>query len=124
MVFNPSDPVINESLFACKDQTASEFGLVQKEELPKNVPETHGLGFALWTFVDADHAGDLVTGQSRTGFLVHLNLAPVHWLSKKQTGVETSSLGSEFVAMKQCTECICEFQCKLQMMGIPCEGHA
>ena len=124
MVFDPSDPVIDESLFARKDWTTSEFGLAHEEELPKDMPETRGLGFILRAFVDADHAGDSVTRRSRTGFLVYLNSAPVYWLSKKQTGIETSSFGSEFIAMKQCTEYIRGLRYKLRMMGIPCEGPA
>ena len=51
-------------------------------------------------FVDADHAADTVSRKSRTGFIVYVNMAPVFWFSKKQTTVETSSFGSEFVAMK------------------------
>ena len=45
-------------------------------------------------------------------------------MSKKQTSVETSSFGSEFIAMKQCTEYIRGLRYKLRMMGIPCQGHA
>ena len=72
-------------------------------------------------FVDADHAGDSITRRSRTGFLIFLNMAPIYWLSKKQTSVETSSFGSEFTAMKQCAEYIRGLRYKLRMMGIPCE---
>ena len=75
-------------------------------------------------FVDADHAGDTITRHSRTGFLVYLNSAPIYWMSKKQAGVETSSFGSEFTAMKQCTEYLRGLRYKLRMMGIPCEGPA
>ena len=73
-------------------------------------------------FIDADHAGDVVTRRSRSGFIVYLNSAPIYWLSKKQTSVETSSFGSEFMAMKHCTEYIKGLRYKLRMMGIPCEG--
>jgi hypothetical protein len=39
IVFDPSDPVINENDFAAQDWTSSEFGHVQgKEELPGNQP--------------------------------------------------------------------------------------
>ena len=76
-------------------------------------------------FVDSNHAGDEVTRRSRTGFLVFLNSAPVYWwLSKKQTSCETSMLGSEFVAMKQCTQYILGLCYKLRMMGIPCDEPA
>ena len=73
-------------------------------------------------FIDADHAGDVVTRRSRSGFIVYLNSAPIYWLNKKQTSVETSSFGSEFMAMKHCTEYIKGLRYKLRMMGIPCEG--
>ena len=50
--------------------------------------------------VDSDHAGDQATRRSRTGFLVWLNSSLIYWSSKKQTTIETSSFGSEFMAMK------------------------
>jgi hypothetical protein len=93
-----------------------------KEELPPNMPEPRGTGFVIRAKVDADHAADTVTRRSRTGFLVYLNCALVCWTSKKQTSVETSSFGSEFVAMKQCCEYLRGLRYKLRMMGIPCEG--
>jgi hypothetical protein len=74
--------------------------------------------------VDADHAGDTVTRRSRTGFLVYLNCALIYWLSKKQASVESSSFGSEFVAMKQCCEYLRGLRYKLRMMGIPVNGPA
>jgi len=125
MVFDPSDPVINESDFELRDWTSSEFGHIQgKEVLPPNMPEPRGLGFVMRAKVDADHASDTVTRRSRTGFLVYLNCALVYWSSKKQTSVESSSFGSEFCAMKQCCEYIRGLRYKLRMMGIPCEGPA
>ena len=72
-------------------------------------------------FVDSDHAGDQVTRRSRTGFIVYLNSALVYWSSKKQTTVETSSFGSEFMAMKQATEYVRGLRYKLRSMGIPVE---
>ena len=70
-------------------------------------------------YVDADHAGDCLTRRSRTGFLVYLNSAPVYWSSKKQGSCETSTFGSEFMAMKQCVEYLRGLRYKLRMMGIP-----
>jgi hypothetical protein len=75
-------------------------------------------------FVDADHAGDLLTRRSRTGFIVFLNGAPIYWSSKKQTSCETSTFGSEFVAMKQATEYILGLRYKLRMMGITVDEPA
>ena len=74
--------------------------------------------------VDADHAGDMVTRRSRTGFLVYLNCSLIYWLSKKQGGVESSSFASEFNAMKHCCEYIRGLRYKLRMLGIPCDEPA
>jgi hypothetical protein len=123
MVFDPSDPVVDGSSFERKDWTSSEFGHIDgQEELPPNMPTPRGQGFIMRAKVDADHAADTVTRRSRTGFLVYLNCAPIYWFSKKQSSVESSSFGSEFVAMKQCCEYLRGLRYKLRMMGIPVEG--
>jgi hypothetical protein len=125
MVFDPSDPVINESDFELQDWTSSEFGHVQgREEVPSNMPEPRGLGFVMRAKVDADHASDTTTRRSRTGFLVYLNCAPIYWMSKKQASIESSTFGSEFTAMKQCCEYLRGLRYKLRMMGIPVTGPA
>ena len=64
-------------------------------------------------FVDSDHAGDFTTRRSRTGFLVWLNNSLIYWHSKKQTTIETSSFGSEFMALKSCTEYVRGLRFKL-----------
>lgn len=120
MVFDPSLLAMDESEFQRQDWTTSEVGLTQQEELPPNMPQPRGQGFVMRAFVDTDHASNLVTQRSWTGFLVYLNSAPIYWMSKKQTSVETSSFGSEFTAMKQCTEYVRGLRYKLRMMGIPC----
>jgi hypothetical protein len=75
-------------------------------------------------FVDADHAGNMVTRRSHTGILIFCNRAPIIWFSKKQNTVETSTFGSEFVAAKIAVELIEGLRYKLRMMGIPLEGPA
>ena len=123
LVFDPSDPVVDENSFEERDWTTSEFGHLQgKEDLPPNMPQPRGFGFVIRAKVDADHAADTVTRRSRTGFLVYLNSAPIYWMSKKQTSVESSSFGSEFIAMKQCCEYLRGLRYKLRMLGIPVIG--
>ena len=100
MIFDPSNTVIDESLFNRKDWTASEFVFSLEEVLPKNMHQPRGMGFVMRSYVDTDHDGDSITRRSHTGFLVYLNCAPVYWMSKKQTSVETSSFGPELIAMK------------------------
>ena len=122
LVFDPSDPEMDYNQFERKDWSTSEFGLTEPETMPPNVPKALGQGFIMRLFVDADHAADTVTRRSRSGFLCYLNSAPITWFSKKQTSVETSSFGSEFVAMKHGTEYVRGLRYKLRMMGIPVEG--
>ena len=75
-------------------------------------------------YVDSNHAGDQVKRRPMTGFLVFLNNALIYWTSKKQTTIEISSFGSEFMAMKHATEYVRGLQYKLWAMGIPVEECA
>ena len=52
-------------------------------------------------FVDNDHAGDKLSHRSRSGFLIDMSTILVQWFSKKQSTVEISVFGTEFVIMKQ-----------------------
>jgi len=122
MVFDPTQVDPDMSLFERQDWSYSSYGYESlKEELPLNMPIPLGKSMTMQVFVDADHAGDLITCQSRTGFIVFLNNAPIYWSSKKQNSVETSFFGSEFVAMKQATEYVRGLRYKLRMMGIKVE---
>jgi hypothetical protein len=105
MVFDPTEPTIDESLFPDQDWSATPYA-GSSEEFPPNMCEARGVGMTLRLFVDSDHATDTTNPRSRTGYIVFLNSAPIFWFSKKQTSVETSSFGSEFIAMKQCCEYI------------------
>ena len=68
-------------------------------------------------FVDADHAGDRDTHCSFTGILIYVNRAPILWFSKKENTVETSTIGSEVVAMRIATEIIEGLQYRFCMLG-------
>ena len=119
LVYDPSDLVVNEHEFEQRDWMMSEFGHLRGVEVvPPIMPEPQAMGFVMRAKVDADHAADTVTRRSRMGFLVYLNSGLVYWWSKKQTGMESSSFGSEFIAMKRCCEYIKGLRYKLQMMGI------
>ena len=56
------------------------------------------------------------------GILIFINKAPIIWLSKRTNTVETSTFGSEIVAMKYAVELIESLRYKLRMFGIPIEG--
>ena len=120
MVFDPTYPDINMSVFKKHDWT-SFYGDI-KESIPIDRPEPRGKEVDLRMFVDADHAGDKRTRRSRTGFFIFLNSAVITWMSKRQPTVETSVFGAEFVAMKQGVETLRGIRYKLRMMGVPISG--
>ena len=88
------------------------------------MPVPHGQLMMMRVFVDADHAGDQVTHRSRTGYIVFLNNASIYLSSKKQNSYETSTFGSDFVAMKQATEYVQGLRYKLRMMEIKVDEPA
>jgi hypothetical protein len=97
------------------------YGDVQ-EAIPPNMPEPLGQPVTTTCFVDADHAGNLLTRRSHTGILIFVNMAPIIWYSKRQNTVESSTFGSEFVALRVATELIEGLRYKLRMFGIPIDG--
>jgi hypothetical protein len=126
MIFDPSIPEIDESLFPKEDRSSSVYATSEcelKEVVPPNMPGPRGQGFTIRVYVDSNHASDTVARRSRTSFLVYLNCALIHQMSKKQTSIETSSFGSEFMAMKAATEYVRCLRFKLRIVGIPVECH-
>lgn len=121
MVFDPCYPEIDCSKFK-NDVDWTEFYGDIEEPVPRDAPEPRGKCVDMRVFCDADFAGDKKTRRSRTGYILYVNNAPVSWLSKKQTTVETSVFGAEFVAMKIGTEAVVWMRYKLRMMGVELAG--
>jgi hypothetical protein len=56
-------------------------------------------------------------------WLHHLqNQSPISWFSNKQSTIETSVFGPEFVVMKQGMDLICGLRYKLRMMSVQLSG--
>ena len=89
------------------------------DQLPHDMPEPLGEGVNISCFVDADHAGNKITRRSHTGIIIFLNSAPIIWYSKRQNTVESSTFGSELIALKQAVDMIEGLIYKLRMFGIP-----
>ena len=88
------------------------------------MPEPRGNAVDITCFVDANHAGNIVTRRSHTGVLIFVQNAPILWYSKRQNTVESSSFGSEFVALRVAKELIVALRYKLRMFGVPIRGPA
>jgi hypothetical protein len=95
-----------------------------KEMIPHDAPKPRGNSIRITAYVDSDHAANQATRRSHTGYIIFINRAPVLWYSKRQNTVETSTFGSEFLAMKTVTEAIITLRAKLQWFGVPVDGPA
>ena len=60
--------------------------------------------------------------QSQTGILIFLNMALTSWFCKKQNTVESSTFGSEFIAMRIAVKKVKSMRYKLRMMGVTLDG--
>lgn len=58
------------------------------------------------------------------GHIIYLNCAPISWYSKAQSTVESSTFGSEFVALRILIKMLKGLRYKLRMFGIPIDGPA
>jgi hypothetical protein len=81
-------------------QTWKEFYGDIEEAIPDNMPRPLRKPVDICMWVNSDHAGKKRTRRSRTGFFIYINMACINWVSKKQSTIETSVFGAEFVAMK------------------------
>ena len=122
LMFDIGRPSFDDRMFQQYDW--QDFYRDAKEKVPPNMPEARGLAVDISVFVDADHGGNKVNRRSQTGVLIFMNKAPIHWYSKKQPGVETSTFGAEFCAMKVAVEMIEALRYKLRMFGVPVDEPA
>ena len=120
LVFDDTEPWVDEDAFHTADW--SEFYPEAKEVEPPDMPEALGKPVVTSCFVDADHAGCRATRRSHTGVLIFVNRAPILWYSKRQTTVESSTFGSEIVALKTAIEMIQGLRYKLRMFGVEVLG--
>ena len=95
---------------------------INGEVLPSWQPKALGHEVQINIFCDAAHATCHTTRRSTTGIIIFINGAPISWYSKRQNTIETSTFGSEFVALRIAVEMNEGLRYKLRMMGIPIMG--
>jgi hypothetical protein len=120
IAFDPDYPLIDQRRFQKHDW--EDFYKGVKEAIPGNAPPARGNSVTTSCFVDANLAGNTVNRRSQTGILIFVNKAPILWHSKRQNTVESSTFGSEIVALKNAIELIEGLRYKLRMFGIQIEG--
>jgi hypothetical protein len=123
IVFDPKTPNIDERVFNVNAHWQDFYGDVG-EGLPPNTPEPKGKCVSISCFVDANHAGNVITRRSHTGILIYVQNAPIIWFSKRQNTVESSSFGRESVALRAAKDMLVALRYKLRMFGVPIDGPA
>jgi hypothetical protein len=120
IVFDSRRPQYDDSRFIAADWK-DLYGDVT-EDVPMNKPEARGNTVKVSLFSDADHAGNLLTRRSHTGLMIFLQNSLVDWYSKGQATVESSTFGSETIALRTGVDKLQALRYKLYMMGVPMEG--
>ena len=119
LAFDAAHSNIDERIF--KRYDCYNFYRGAKETIPTDFPKAFGNSMSTHCFVDADLAGNLISRRSQTGVLIFWNRAPVIWHSKLQSSVESSTFGSEIMALKNAIELIEALRYKLRMFRVPIE---
>jgi len=123
IVFNSKSMIIDNAIFNDFDrQEWKDFYYDAREEVPIRMPEPLGNPVQMFAYVDANHAGNMKTRRSHSGILIYVNQAPIVWYSKRQNTVEASGFGSEYIALRICTEMVEALRYKLRCFEVPIEG--
>lgn len=101
-----------------------EFYGEMEEEDPHGMPTPLGEAVKITTYLDANHANNVVTRRSHTGILIFVNNALIVQYSKKQNTVESATFGAEMVAMRTARDLTVALRIKLKMFGVPIDGPA
>jgi hypothetical protein len=121
LAYDSKRPDIDERIFHPQPDWKEFYGDIE-EELPPNTPEPRGHSVNTSAFVDANHAGNVITRRSHSGIFLFVQNAPIIRYSKRQNTVEAATFGSEFVALRICKELIVALRYKLRMLGVPIDG--
>ena len=127
---DPHYPHVDEKAFNITADLTEFYGDIKEEE-PPNMPEPLGLPVDTTAFEDSDHAGNVITRWSHTGILIFVKNALIRSFSKRQNTVESSTYGSELVALRIMHDLIVELRIKLKSTGVPlldptnvyCDNH-
>ena len=108
LICDPRDRTFDDRLFQGNTDNSDwkDFYNYVSEPIPENMPLPQDLPVYTTCYIDADHAANEVTRRSHTGILLYVQNTLIQWFSKRQNTVETSSFGSEFVALHIATEMI------------------
>ena len=109
-IYLDSDP-LNLSHVKFEDNDWKDIYPDSEEYISDKVPKPKNkIPLQVTAMVDASHADDLITRRSVTGYVILIGNAFIKWYSKRQNTVETSTYGSELVAMRIAAEGLLELR--------------
>ena len=88
------------------------------EEQDPKVPDPKMKELEISIFVDSDHGHDKITGKYITGIIALVGRTAIHWESKRQYLVQTSTFGAQFISMKKAVEEAVTTRYYLRSMGV------
>ena len=91
-VINPSTTMIDESVFYYNAYWVKFHGDMAEEDLPLMIDPV-GEPVSTYTFVDYDHASNVVTSRSHTGILLFVWNGLIKAFSKQHRTVKPSTFG-------------------------------
>jgi hypothetical protein len=121
ILFDPEEKDFDEVDWTSQDWSQF-YPDIRGEVMPPNQPEARGKGVQVNMFCDAAHGSCHLIRRSTIGIIFFINTAPISWSSKRQNTIETSTFGSEFVALRITVEMNEVLRYKLRMMGVPIIG--
>ena len=93
------------------------------EYFPPSAPSQRGNLIQVSFLVDSNHAGDKIIRHSQSGIILCSNKAPIVWYYNRDTTVESSTFGSEFVALRVASEIIISLSYRFLVFSVPILGH-
>ena len=115
-VIDPRTPITNIKFQDLIPDFGNQYDM--KEEIDDKLPEPLMDELDVTIFVDSNHGHDLVTGKSITGVIIFVGRTPVKSYSKRQSSVQTSTFGAEFVSLKRAVEEAITIRYYLRSMGV------
>ena len=118
ILFDPSDPDYTNIHFEDDFEWCDLYHPEAQEDIPNDTPMAMTQPLQVTILSDASHASDYITRRSVTGYLMLVGKTPIRSYSKRQNTVETSTYGSEMVALRIAIEAAIDIRYKLRMMGM------
>ena len=120
---DPLEPSGNEAAFNTCTDWKKFYGNVTEEDPPR-MPKPLGRPVSMTIFVDAEHASHVVSRRFQTGYFLFIMNGLMASFSKKQNTVESSTYGSELVALRIARDRIVAMRIKCKSIVIPLIGRA